>query len=88
MKRVLWHRRAEEELLSIPSIDDATAVDAAVQYFARTGVGFVRRVDNDDARPELRLYVPNASHYLVIHVDDDAVYVWRVARRAPLRSMP
>lgn len=85
MKRVRWHRRAEEELLSIPSIDDATAVDAAVQYFARTGIGFVRRLDRDEAHHELWLYVPNASYYLVIHVDDEAVYVWRVVRRAPLR---
>ena len=76
MKRVRWYYRAREDLLAIPSVDDAAAVDAAVQYFARTGVGFVRQMED-----ELRLYVAAARYYVVFRADDETVYVWRVFRR-------
>jgi hypothetical protein len=76
VKRVRWYYRAREDLLAIPSVDDAAAVDGAVQYFARTGVGFVRQFEG-----ELRLYPTSARYYVVFHADDETVYVWRIFRR-------
>ena len=54
MREVWWEEAARQDLLSLPSIDDAAAVDSAVQYFARTGVGFVRHVED-----EIRPYIAN-----------------------------
>jgi hypothetical protein len=61
VKRVRWYYRAREDLLAIPSVDDAAGVDAAVQYFARTGVGFVPQMD-DELRLPAVAPVPGQEH--------------------------
>lgn len=73
MREVWWEEGARRDLLSVPDVNDAAAVDAAVQYFARTGIRFVRQVED-----ELRLYVNAARYYVVFRADGEAVYVWRV----------
>ncbi len=83
MKRVvLWAELAADDLVAIPNIDDAAAVDSAVQYFARTGIGFLRRVEAEQGPTELRLYATGTKYYAVVRFDDQAVYVWRLVRYA------
>ena len=84
MRRVHWDQRARDELLAIPSVDDAVSVDATVQHFARDSVGFVRHIEREGEPTEMRLYVALVGYYVVFHADAEAVYVWRVVRRQTL----
>lgn len=77
--RVEWLPRAIEDLLSVPSVQEASRVDRALHLYAQSGVGFVRRVEGPDGA-ELRLYMP--GYYAQISLDrtSSVVRVWRVFR--------
>jgi len=75
-RRIEWLPRAIEDLLRVPSIEDAARLDRAIQDYARAGTGFVRRVGGPEGT-ELRLYV--RGYYAAISLGpSDVVRVWRV----------
>jgi hypothetical protein len=75
-----WHFVAERDLRSIPSVDAATRLDAAILHFAATNRGPVRRVVPQDPK-RLRLEVPGAVALLYADADTGILVVWRVFRR-------
>lgn len=75
-----WYPQAVDELLAIPSTQDAAEVDRALQSFAATGRGFLRRIENEDGPDELWLYT-STRYRAAVQPGPERVLVLRIARR-------
>ncbi len=78
---VRWHVLAERDFYDIPHWQTAERIDAAVQRFATSGEGDLRRIDTALGL-EHRLLVPQ----YFVRVSRDRVmrtlHVWRIVRYA------
>lgn len=77
---VEWHPVARRDLLSL-AWRDAAKIDAAVMRFAAAWEGHYERVSALDPR-RVRLFVPGVVAILFIDLENRAVHVGRVFRRA------
>jgi hypothetical protein len=80
---VRWDPAAIEDLMRL-SPADAARVDRAVQEFAASGTGNVKRVEGtDEDGPHFRLYVfPKFIVRFVLDRATHTLHVWRVLTRA------
>lgn len=78
MREPRWHRLAVRDLENL-HWRTAAKIDEAIQEFASTGAGVLRKIDVD-GRTELRLYI--APFFAWISVTPTEVLVWRIVRYA------
>jgi hypothetical protein len=72
--KIVWSRRAEHQLFTLPP-SIAHGVMDAVETLANRNMGFVRRLETG----ELRLY--GADFFVTFALLDDALVILRVAQR-------
>jgi hypothetical protein len=77
-----WFEDAVRDLANLPSWDDAERVDKALQQYARTGRGFVRRVETERGI-ESRLYVRGCFATIAVDEASKTIHVWRIHPISP-----
>ena len=78
---VRWHRLAERDFYELPHWRTAERIDEAVQRFASSGVGELRRIETAQGI-EHRLLVPPYFVRLSRDRATRTIHVWRIARYA------
>jgi hypothetical protein len=81
-RNLRWLPEAVDDLLAIPEVAIAGAIDRAVQEFAESGRGFVRRLVREHTADDFVLYVAETRYVVRLRWLAGTVFVERVLLRA------
>lgn len=79
--RIEWTSPAAHDLAALPDWRLAAVVDAAVDRYAGSGIGFVLHLRLADGPDEFRLLIPRVRTYVRVRRTVTTLYVERIIYR-------